>query len=120
MKRAGGAAALGSGAKPRRRSVPSYDIDRHRRPRVGGALIGSYRIGPPLAFRLPLATAKRSQAGTGTICLRVGLSVHPIVAEEMASRGPGTDRRLVGPWFFGSNKACYARRQISRKVVSGN
>ena len=25
-----------------------------------------------------------------------------------------------GPWFFGSTKACYARRQNSRKVVSGN
>jgi len=46
--------------------------------------------------------------------------VYPIVAEEMASRGPGTDRRLVGPWFFGFNMACYARRQNSRKVVSGN
>ena len=38
----------------------------------------------------------------------------------MASGGPGTDRRLVGPRFFGSAKACYARRQNSRNVVSGN
>ena len=42
-----------------------------------------------------------------------------MVADEMASGGPGTDRRLVGPWFFGSTKAGYARRQNSRKVVSG-
>jgi len=42
-----------------------------------------------------------------------------MVAEEMASRGPGVDRRLVGPWFFGckGEQGPGHRPQVGRPLV---